>query len=142
MNEAPYHGLHGPLWDRVGITTSVLCILHCIVTPVLAVALPLLAVTEEATHSALAVLILGAALLALLPGFNHHRKRHVLLLAGFGSALVWVGVLAPENGVVGAPEWLPTLLGGLLMIGGHLRNAYLCRLCRSCGEAACELPIP
>ena len=141
MNEATYHVLRGPLWDRVGITTSVLCVLHCIVTPVLVVVLPLLATTEEVMHSALALLIVGVALLAFLPGYSRHRRFHVLLLAILGSGLVWVGVLVPEGNVLGAPEWLPTLLGGVLMVGGHLRNAYLCRLCSSCGTAACDSPL-
>lgn len=39
------------IWDRAGMTASALCVAHCLASPLVATALPVIAATEGATHA-------------------------------------------------------------------------------------------
>jgi hypothetical protein len=81
-----------PVWDRAGMTASTLCVAHCIATPFVAAALPIIAATEGATHGVLALAVLSFGLLAIVPGFKEHRRRQVLVLGFVGVALIWTSL--------------------------------------------------
>ena len=129
-----------PLWDRLGVAASVLCILHCVATPALIVFLPLLALNEEAIHGGLAVALAAVSLLAFLPGYGRHGRAGILIVPLIGLALIGAAAAAPDRLPAGVPEWLPTVMGGVLLVGNHLRNLYLCRLCAICCRQGCDAP--
>lgn len=124
-------------WDLAGIGASLLCILHCVATPLLVIALPALEVLERQTHAAFALSILCIGLLAFVPGYRRHRRWRVVLLGLVGFGMLSVGVLVPEGAISETVEVAITVLGGATLITAHLRNAYFCRLCRSCGRQPC-----
>jgi hypothetical protein len=127
----------GRHWDLAGIGASALCVAHCLATPLLVVALPTVAALEAQTHAVFALTILGIGLLAFCPGMRLHRRWQVVGAALLGFALISLGVVAPE-GVLSEPlEEALTVLGGATLILAHLRNAYLCRVCRVCCERGC-----
>src|ERR1700747_2265763 len=80
--------------DQIGIWTSTLCVIHCLLTPVL---LSLSAVTahflpsEERTHRTLAVVIASLGALALVKGYRTHRSLRVLVLMVVGLAFIFGG---------------------------------------------------
>src|ERR1700751_456713 len=80
--------------DQIGIWTSTLCVIHCLLTPVL---LSISAVSahflpsEERTHRTLAVAIAGLGAIALLKGFRKHRSPRVLLLMVTALAFIFGG---------------------------------------------------
>jgi hypothetical protein len=131
--------------DRVGILGSMLCIIHCIATPFLVAALPILAVTESQTHIALAVVLLLIGFIAFLPGYRVHGKPYMAMVAAVGFALILTAAFLPETlpsflGGTLSSETLETGLtvsGGMLLISAHLSNAYYCRSCRICAEDPC-----
>ena len=84
-------------WDRAGVIGSLLCIAHCVVTPFLAAALPVLAVTEKETHIGLTVVLMLIGLLAFLPGYRQHSKSYMGLLAMLGFAMLSMAVFLPEE---------------------------------------------
>ena len=126
-------------WDRAGIAGSLLCIAHCIVTPLLAATLPILAVTEKETHIGLTAALMLIGLLAFLPGIRQHNKPHMVLVAGAGFAMLLMAAFMPEMLAAEALETGLTVVGGLLLITAHLSNAYYCRQCCACDqEPACR----
>lgn len=127
----------GRHWDLAGIGASVLCVLHCLATPLLVVAVPTVAAFEEQTHAAFALVILAIGLLAFWPGLRRHRRWHVLGAAVVGFALISLGVVAPEGLLSEPGEGAVTVLGGATLILAHLRNAYFCRSCPMCREQGC-----
>ena len=108
-------------WDRVGIVLSGLCAAHCLLVPLVLVALPLwpaLAETRAWLHPAFAVLLIPVTLLAI----RAHRERYAVLLLSVGLVLVVAATLAHD--LLGASvEAGVTLLGSTLLIAGHIRNA-------------------
>jgi hypothetical protein len=78
--------------DRLAMVLSSLCILHCIATPLLLVAVPSLAAysifSGETLHHALLFFILPVGLLALTLGFRHHKQAWVLSMGIIGLVLL------------------------------------------------------
>ena len=63
-------------WDQLGVGASFLCVLHCLFTPLLATALPILAATEKQAHGTFAIAILLLGMLAFIPGYKKHKKTN------------------------------------------------------------------
>ncbi|MGB1801096.1 MAG: MerC domain-containing protein [Gammaproteobacteria bacterium] len=116
--------------DSVAISVSVLCILHCLLTPLLLIAIPVMSSTilaEELFHKLLVALVLPVSLFALSIGCRRHRDRKVLLLGSIGLFfLVAVAFFGHELlGELG--EKIATVISGLILAVGHFRNYRLCR---------------
>jgi MerC mercury resistance protein len=109
------------------------CAIHCTITPLLAVALPVLALSHKLEWLLLAsaVVLAGISLRITWPT---HRRVGVLVMA-FSGLAVWaaavLGWLAP------LPEPVMSPLGGLTLAGalfwnGRLRHEAACNDC-GCG---------
>jgi uncharacterized membrane protein YfcA len=117
--------------------TSALCLVHCLITPVLlslsAVAAHFLP-AEESVHRSLALLVALFGAIALIIGFRKHRRVTVLLMmfSGLGciAGTAWFGDRLPSHAV----EVVITLCGSALMIAAHRLNHTFCRSC------ACSSP--
>jgi MerC mercury resistance protein len=123
------------LWlDRVGIALSVLCAVHCALTPVLIAAAPLLFTADFEFRTK--AILLSLAVVALGWGFVTHRTWKPLFwlaaaLVAFGVA-EWVGhghtseasaSLLHQEGF----EIAITVLASGALIMAHLANARACR---------------
>lgn len=125
-------------WDYGGVTASVLCIAHCIATPLLAGFAPVLAATERQTHIGLTFGLFLLGLLAFVPAHRKHGRFRPVLTALLGFAMLVAATLVPE--AVGSEFWETalTVTGGALLITAHLTNVHYCRRCRKCGSAPCR----
>lgn len=83
--------------DRVGITASVACAIHCLAAPFLFLLLPAAGSvwSHPAVHWVLAALVLPLAVWVIYRGYLKHRKRWTLVTAGLGSACIIAGLIAP-----------------------------------------------
>lgn len=122
------------LADRAGICLSVICIVHCILTPILLLALPAMQVFEwwhESLHITFAVIIPVLALAAFVPGYRLHRDKRVFKIAAVGFALVISAITVPHILHI---EWLEAVLsvfGSIFLVRAHLLNRHLCACCRT-----------
>lgn len=119
-------------WDGVGQLLSALCILHCVVLPLVLGFLPVAVagvLEDEAIHRWLLAWVAVSALAAFIPGWRVHRRVSALGLAALGLGLLGGGAfLVPEDA---HGPWEPglTLAGGLVMAVAHGRNRMLRRDC-------------
>jgi MerC mercury resistance protein len=116
--------------DRLAISASALCIFHCLATPLLLVAVPVISATpiaDERFHGFLLAFILPFSLVSLFLGCGRHKDRLVLVLGGLGlSSLVLIAFLGHDLlGELG--ERVATVVSGVIVAAGHLRNYRLCR---------------
>ncbi len=119
--------------DRLGTWTSALCVVHCLLAPVLlsfsAVVAHLLP-AEESIHRSLALLVAAFGAIALISGFRRHRRALVLLLmlCGLGciAGSAWFGDRLPSHAV----EVAITFCGSGLMIAAHRLNHTFCKSCQ------------
>lgn len=132
------------LWaDRLGTWASVLCVVHCLFTPVLisfsAVFAHLLP-GEERTHRTLAVCVACFGALALISGFRRHRRRRVVLLLVSGLGCIfyaaWFGDRLPSH----VWEVSITFVGSSLMIAAHRLNHTFCGACACANDAPAKVP--
>jgi peptidoglycan/LPS O-acetylase OafA/YrhL len=116
----------------MGVWTSALCVVHCLLTPVLISCSAVLAhflPAEESVHRSLAVLVALFGTIALLIGFRKHRRTTTLLLmfGGLGciAGAAWFGDKLPSHPY----EVAITMVGSALMISAHRLNHTFCRSC-------------
>jgi len=126
-------------WDLAGVGASLLCVLHCLLTPLLITALPILAATEHQTHSVFAIIILLFGMLAFTPGYRKHQKKSIPAIGTIGVSMIILAAVFPEVGNAEVIETGLVFFGGITLISAHLRNAYWCRFCSKCSNACCGL---
>jgi hypothetical protein len=121
--------------DKLGIWASALCVIHCIVTPVLISVSAVFAhfiPGEERTHRSLAVCVAALGAIALIRGFRTHGRRRILVLMALGLNCIFCGAFFGDR-LPGHPyEVAVTLAGSILMITAHRMNHTFCRDCRTC----------
>ena len=141
MSSAP-NSLSRINWDIVGIGTSTLCLIHCVLLPIILAFSPTLVHIipgDEGVHRALAYLLAAVGLIAFWSGYKIHRQKLVLLLMSIGILGVTVGAYADSLLPSHRLEVLITLVGSSFLIVAHLLNRTLCRTCRTC--AAEKRPV-
>ena len=129
--------LQGVNWDAVGVGTSTLCVIHCLLLPLALAFAPTLAhflPGSEAVHRSLAYLLAGVGLLAFRAGYRVHRKKYVLALLLVGIAAVTVGAYADSLLPSHAWEVAITFTGSAFLIVAHRLNRTLCQSCKTCVE--------
>jgi hypothetical protein len=114
-------------WDRLGISASLLCIVHCLLAPALAISIPLISTWAIPNwfHWLMAVIIFPVAFLALWRGFKRHHQGIVLVLGTVGLFLIGVGLFIHGDNL----EFAFTGLGGLFLVSAHLINLRACHTC-------------
>ena len=118
--------------DRMGIWASALCIVHCLLTPIL---LSMSAVfahflpSEERTHRSLAVFIAFVGAIALVRGFRAHRRIRVIGLMATGLACIFFAAYWGDRLPIHGAEVGITFIGSILMISAHRLNHTFCKDC-------------
>jgi hypothetical protein len=121
--------------DLCAVSSSGLCMIHCLATPVLLIFLPVLGasiLSGDGFHAAILWFILPTSLVALILGCWRHKDRYVAVLCAIGLAVILVAARFGDAlfGEIG--ERILTTAGSVILISGHFRNFSLCR------SAGCE----
>ena len=124
-------------WDRLGITASLLCAIHCMTLPIL---LPFLAayglgiLAQPGFEFGMIVLSVVIGMYSIAKSFwNHHRKIYPLYFVGIGLLLL----MAAKGGADGEEAGeLMVPVGALCIALAHGLNLRLCRRCPVCKESA------
>jgi MerC mercury resistance protein len=121
--------------DKLGIWASTLCVVHCIVTPVLISVSAVFAhfiPGEEKTHRTLAVGVATLGAIALVKGFRTHGRRRILGLIALGLGFIFAGAFYGDRLPSHGYEVAVTMTGSALMICAHRMNHTFCSDCRRC----------
>lgn len=122
--------------DRSAVAASLLCLIHCLIVPLLLVSVPVISSTvlnDEAFHEVLLMFILPTSLIALFIGCRRHKDIVVLALGALGL-LTLLGVAYFGHDLLGETgEKIASVMGGITLGIAHLRNYALCR------EEECEV---
>lgn len=121
----------GAWLDRLGVSASLACAVHCAALTVALAAWPALWLRQRIggvevryllwLEWALATTSIALALAAAWHAWRGHRRLRPVLLLGAGAGLLAVGVFTRLHYV---PGWGTALVvgGGVLLIGGHWLN--------------------
>ncbi|WP_444944261.1 MerC family mercury resistance protein [Microbulbifer sp. ZKSA006] len=114
--------------DTLGILASGLCLLHCLLTPLLPVlgGVGILGALQEDQFLHL-LLLIPVVILALtsFPASCLRHQRYAVMIVGFSGALLLVGALYVE----GIWELIASILGaGLLIVAHWVNQRLICRI--------------
>jgi hypothetical protein len=125
--------VYAPTLDTLGVAASSLCLVHCLLMPLVILMLPALSasiVHNEATHYLLAVFVTIFCLTAVVPGYLRHSRKEVLFLMLVGLSLVLFATFV-AGPVLGESWEVPLIsVGNLLVVGAHVFNRRLCSCLR------------
>lgn len=128
------------LLDRLAITTSALCALHCVAGPILLVLFPsliALPVGDHFYHILMIWLIIPTSSIAVFLGCTRHKDPKVLIFAFCGILALGVTAIYGHDLLGEIGEKLATVAATLLLAYAHWRNFSLCRR-DSCNSTQCE----
>jgi len=114
--------------DRAAIALSGLCLVHCLLLPVIIVGLPLLA-QFNATHFHVQMLIVvvPVSLFAFTLGYRQHGNKTIIAWGTAGIAIMFIGgTLAHANYGILADSLL-TMAGSITLATAHYYNNRLTR---------------
>ena len=127
---------HISLLDKLAVSTSTFCAIHCLCLPILLGFFPALGTTlfgEELFHVLLLWLVIPLSLVALSLGCRRHRDVMVAVIGLAGLTALILAATFGHSTLGERGEQILTLIGAAMIALGHLRNYKLCRS-RACND--------
>ena len=124
-----------PWSDKLAISLSFLCTLHCLLLPLLVALLPAvstLAMDSEWFHYAMVLMVIPLSFFALTLGCKQHQQYRILFLGGLGVCLLITAVLFGHDLGGELAEKVLTVIGASFVALGHVLNFRLCQDAKSC----------
>ena len=139
--------------DKIAISMATVCAIHCLLTPIVIVLLPIVATSflvHQNFHLWMLYLVIPTTSFAIFMGCRQHKDKWVFIISAIGLCIL-IAALIYERGHTPADEllagahcqhcvreigedaqplsiaaWINTL-GGLFLASAHVRNYRLCR---------------
>ena len=117
--------------DKAAIALSMLCVVHCLLFPVLLLLLPplagILALDDELFHKTLLFFVVPISVIALMMGYLYHRNHTMLLVGGVGLSLLILAAVLGHDVLGEYGEVVLTVIGSSFIAFSHIRNLRLRR---------------
>ena len=123
--------------DKAAIGLSLVCVVHCLLTPVAIAMIPALGATfleDESFHYAVLFLVLPTSLFALSLGCRKHGHFKILITGLLGLFVLFLVPILGEDVTGETGEKILTVAGAAIIAYAHVRNFTLCRQ-RDCHAA-------
>ena len=117
--------------DKTAISLSFLCVLHCLLLPLLIILIPSVSslwVSDENFHKWMLVGVVFSSLFALFLGYCKHHRTSILAWGAAGLTLLIVAFLFGHDFLGEAGEKFLTVLGAIVVAIGHIKNYRTCRI--------------
>ncbi len=121
--------------DKTAISLSLLCTIHCLALPLLAVLLPSIAalpLNDEIFHVWMIIAILPISAYALTMGCKNHKHYPVLMLGGIGLLTLCLVALFGHDLLGESLEKAFTVIGAAIIAASHIWNYRLCQYHKTC----------
>ena len=125
--------------DRAAICFSSLCILHCLLLPVLLVAYPIgivVTLSDEIFHQIMVSVALPLSLVSLYVGYGHHKRNQLIVLGGIGIVMLVLPLTTPHELISESGETWLTVAGAVILCMAHVVNFRLCTVDQACEKCA------
>ena len=125
--------------DRAAICFAGLCILHCLLLPVLLVAYPigiLVTLSDEMFHQIMVSVALPLSLVSLYVGYGHHKRNQLIVFGSVGIGMLMLPLVVPHELISESEETWLTVAGALIVCLAHVVNFRLCTADQACEKCA------
>lgn len=122
--------------DKAAIGLSLVCVVHCLLTPIAIIMLPALGATfleDETFHYAILFLVIPTSLIALGLGCRKHGRLEIAVMGFIGLSVLCLILILGEEVIGETGEKVSTVLGAAIIAYAHVRNFRLCQS-RQCGS--------
>ena len=124
--------------DRLAMSLSFACILHCLFMPafiISSVTFASIQFSDELLHYSILFLAIPISLYALLSGKRNHNNNLIFIIGISGLIILFLALFS-EGNFYGVPlETLLTIMGSTIVISAHYKNYQICqRLDCACHE--------
>ena len=114
--------------DKVAISLSGLCLVHCLALPLAIVILPFLGqFSDDHLHVQMLIMVIPVSAIALALGFRRHRHVGIVIAGIAGLAIVTIGGTIAHDHYGLFADRLLTIIGSLVLAVTHYRNFRLSR---------------
>ena len=121
--------------DKTAISLSLLCTMHCLVLPLLAVLLPsisALPLTDEIFHVWMVIAVIPISTYALTMGCKNHKRYQIILIGSIGLLVLCVVAFFGHDLLGEELEKAFTVIGAIIIATAHIWNYRLCQLQNMC----------
>ena len=116
--------------DRLAMTLSFACILHCLFTPaflITSLTFASIQFSDELLHYSILFLAIPVSLFALLSGKKNHNNNLIFIVGILGLTVLFLALFS-EGNFYGFPlETLLTIIGSMIVITAHYKNYQICQ---------------
>ncbi|MCH8301208.1 MAG: MerC domain-containing protein [Proteobacteria bacterium] len=118
----------GGILDHAAIALSGLCLVHCLLLPVIIVALPLLGqLNATHFHAQLLIVVIPVSLFAFTLGFRRHANQAIIAGGIAGISLLFIGGTVAHANFGLLADSLLTMAGSIVLATSHYYNNRLTR---------------
>jgi hypothetical protein len=118
--------------DGIAVGLSTLCLVHCLVLPLIVVGVPLLAqFAETHLHYQLLVVVVPLSVFALGIGYRRHRNQRILVAGALGLVLLIIGATVAHTQLGLLADRVFTIAGSLVLATAHWKNSRSSVRCRA-----------
>lgn len=120
-------------FDKIGMGMSAVCLVHCLLLPVILATLPFLSflsfMKSPLTETFMVLFALANSVIAVTLGFKKHKSYAVPAIFVAGAILLGAHFYAHD--FVHSNEYI--IIAGAALVGaGHIVNKRLCSTCPTC----------
>ena len=116
--------------DRLAMSLSFACILHCLFMPaflITSVTFASIEFSDELLHYSILFLAIPVSLFALLSGKKNHNNNLIFIVGILGLTVLFLALFS-EGNFYGLPlETLLTIIGSMIVITAHYKNYQICQ---------------
>ena len=116
--------------DKTAISFSLLCTIHCLIFPLLAVFLPsmiALPLQDEIFHIWMVIIVVPVSAYALTMGCKNHKRYQVLLIGSMGLLILSTVAFFGHDLLGEELEKTFTVIGATIIAAAHIWNYRLCQ---------------
>ena len=114
--------------DKVAVSISFLCAIHCFATPVFLALVPSLQIFNcSDVHFWTLVLIIPTSAISLGLGCKKHKNSNFFVIALIGLTILFVSSIWGHQLFGCKNEKYVTLIGSCIVSFAHVKNYFLCR---------------
>jgi len=122
--------------DKAAVALSGLCLLHCLLMPVIITVLPFFdQFGDRHLHAEVLIIVLPISLIALTLGFRRHADKRIVGWGIVGLTLLIVGATLAHNNYGVVADRMLTITGSIILAVAHYRNSRLSRSRRFAASA-------
>ena len=129
--------------DTIAISLSMICAVHCFLTPFIIVLFPFFAApccSEHSNfHEIMVYIVLPFSGVSLFLGCKHHHKTSIVVMGVIGLAIITFCAFWGYATLGASGEKIFTTIGGAFLAFAHLRNFLSCRSCKDKKENLLEV---